>query len=213
MELNVYVYGSLEPTLITDEFVERLSKLEKICEHFHLSLQSGCNETLKRMNRKYTTEEFEKSVELLRKNFENIVLTTDIIVGFPAETDEEFDITYNFLEKIKFYKMHIFKYSQRNGTRAAVMKEQIDGALKEKRSRKLIELSNKNEEEYNKLYVGKTVDVLFEDAHVEEGKTYIKGHTKNYITVKVETENNLENTIKTVRIKKIDGLELIGELV
>lgn len=202
----------MEPTLITEEFVERLAKLKKICDHFHLSLQSGCDETLKRMNRRYTTEEFERGVQLLRWAFENATLTTDIIVGFPGETEEEFNTTYKFLEKIKFYKMHVFKYSQRKGTRAAVMPNQVDGSLKEERSRKLIALSNKNEEEYNRSYIGKSVEVLFEDAHVEVGRTYRKGHTTNYIVVKVETEEDWENEIKKVKIVGLDGLELLGEL-
>lgn len=203
----------MEPTLVTEEFVERLAKLKKICDHFHLSLQSGCDETLKRMNRRYTTEEFERGVQLLRRTFENATLTTDIIVGFPGETEEEFNTTYKFLEKIKFYKMHVFKYSQRKGTRAAVMPNQVDGSLKEERSRKLIALSNKNEEEYNRSYIGKGVEVLFEDAHVEAGRTYRKGHTTNYIVVKVETEEDWENEIKKVKIAGVDGLELLGELV
>lgn len=192
--------------------MERLAKLKKICDHFHLSLQSGCDETLKRMNRRYTTEEFERGVQLLRRAFENATLTTDIIVGFPGETEEEFNTTYKFLEKIKFYKMHVFKYSQRKGTRAAVMPNQVDGSLKEERSRKLIALSNKNEEEYNRSYIGKSVEVLFEDAHVEVGRTYRKGHTTNYIVVKVETEEDWENEIKKVKIVGVDGLELLGEL-
>ena len=191
--------------------MKRLAKLKKICDHFHLSLQSGCDETIKRMNRRYTTEEFEKGVQLLRRAFENATLTTDIIVGFPGETEEEFNTTYKFLEKIKFYKMHVFKYSQRKGTRAAVMPNQVDGSLKEERSRKLIALSNKNEEEYNRSYIGKSVEVLFEDAHVEEGRTYRKGHTTNYIVVKVETEEDWENEIKKVKIVGVDGLELLGE--
>lgn len=193
--------------------MERLAKLKKICDHFHLSLQSGCDETLKRMNRRYTTEEFERGVQLLRRAFENATLTTDIIVGFPGETEEEFNTTYKFLEKIKFYKMHVFKYSQRKGTRATVMPNQVDGSLKEERSRKLIALSNKNEEEYNRSYIGKSVEVLFEDAHVEAGRTYRKGHTTNYIVVKVETEEDWENEIKKVKIVGVDGLELLGELV
>ena len=119
-----------------------------MCDHFHLSLQSGCNDTLKRMNRKYTTEDFEKVAEKLRKVFPNVALTTDIIVGFPGETDEEFETTYNYLKRINFYKMHIFKYSKRKGTTAAKMLNQIDGNIKEKRSNKLIELSNKNEKEF-----------------------------------------------------------------
>ena len=189
--------GSLEPTIITEDFVKRLSKLEKICDHFHLSLQSGCDETLKRMNRKYTTEEFRIVVKLLRKYFENVLLTTDIIVGFPGETEEEFEKTYNFLDEIKFYKMHVFKYSPRKGTVAAKMKEQIDGNIKEERSKKLIEMSNKNEAEYNNTYIGKKVKVLFEE---REGE-YMKGHTTNYIMVKFKTDENLENKIVEVEFK------------
>ena len=125
--------GSLEPNIITDEFVERLKKVDKICDHFHLSLQSGCNDTLRRMNRKYSTEDFEEVVKRLRNAFPNVILTTDIIVGFPGETEEEFEVTYNYLKKINFYKMHVFKYSQRKGTRAAVMPNQIDGNIKLKK--------------------------------------------------------------------------------
>ena len=147
--------GSIEPLLITVEFVERLKKLEKICHHFHLSLQSGCDETLKRMNRRYTTEQFKEIVRLLRGAYSDVNLTTDIIVGFPGETDEEFNKTYQFLKEIKFYKMHIFKYSPRKGTKAAVMPNQINGDIKEERSKKLIELSDRNEIEYNKSYIGK----------------------------------------------------------
>ncbi len=178
--------GSIEPTIITDEFVERLSKLDKICDHFHLSLQSGCTETLKRMNRRYTTEEFRAVTKRLRAKFPNAALTTDIIVGFPGETDEEFNITYEFLKEIAFYKMHIFKYSQRKGTKAAVMPNQIDGKVKEERSKKLIELSNENEYNYNKKYIGKQVEVLFEE---REGE-YLKGHTTNYIVVKHKTDKD-----------------------
>ena len=163
------------------------------------------------MNRRYSIEEFEKSTKLLREAYENVSLTTDIIVGFPGETDEEFNKTYNFLQKIKFYKMHIFKYSQRKGPRAAVMPNQIDGNIKEERSRKLIELSNQNEKEYNQQYIGKEVEVLFEDAHIENGKKYRKGHTTNYIIVKVETDENWENKIKTITITNTDGIELVGK--
>ena len=144
--------GSLEPMIITEEFIKRLSKLEKICHHFHLSLQSGCTETLKRMNRKYTIQEFTKVVELLRKTYPDVELTTDIIVGFPGETEEEFKTTYNYLKEIKFYKMHVFQYSPRKGTKAAVMENQISPEIKAKRSKELIELSNKNQEEINKQY-------------------------------------------------------------
>ena len=183
--------GSLEPTLITKEFVERLTKLEKICDHFHLSLQSGCDATLKRMNRRYTTEEFKKVVNLLRKAYPQVSLTTDIIVGFPGETKEEFKETYSFLKEINFYQMHIFKYSQRKGTKAASMENQIDGNIKEERSQKLIELSNKNEYSYNKEYIGKNVEVLIE----EEKNGYYLGHTKNYILAHIKSDKNIENSI------------------
>lgn len=199
--------GSIEPTLITEEFVNRLSKLEKICDHFHLSLQSGCDATLERMNRKYTTEEFEKVVVLLRKYYKNVALTTDIIVGFPEETNEEFVQTYNYLNKIDFYKMHIFKYSPRKGTKAALMKNQVSGDIKEERSKKLIELSDKNQKEHNEKYIGQKLEVLFE----EREKEYIKGHTTNYIVVKTKTDKQIENTIQTVRIIGEENLELIGE--
>lgn len=201
--------GSLEPNLITPEFVQRLANVDKICDHFHLSLQSGCNETLKRMNRKYTTEEFEESVKLLRSKFPNVALTTDIIVGFPAETEEEFNITYEFLKKIKFSKMHIFKYSPRKGTIAAKMKEQINANVKEARSNKLIELSEKNEIEFLQKYVAKELEILFE-AKAKNG--YTEGHTTNYINVKSKGEN-LENTIQKVKIEKLEGLEAIGKIV
>ena len=199
--------GSLEPNIITEEFVNRLKKVTKMCDHFHLSLQSGCDETLKRMNRKYTAEAFEKEVNLLRKTFPNVALTTDVIVGFPEETEEEFNETYKYLSKIRFAKLHVFKYSPRKGTVAAKMKNQIDSAVKEKRSHKLIELSNECEIEFLDRYIGKKVKVLFEK---QDGK-YIKGHTTNYLVVKVK-EKKLENQIKEVKIVSRDELELIGEM-
>ena len=199
--------GSLEPTLITEEFVKRLRKLEKICDHFHLSLQSGCDETLKRMNRKYSTEDFRIIVNRLRENYKEVALTTDIIVGFPGETEEEFKKTYEFLQDIHFYKMHVFKYSPREGTKAAIMEDQVDGNRKEIRSNKLIEISNKNEKDDNEKYLGKKLFVLFEEKDGE----YIKGHTTNYKVVKVKTEDiQIENEIKEVEIIGEDGLELIG---
>ena len=159
------------------------------------------------MNRKYTTEDFKKVVERLRKAFPNVALTTDIIVGFPGETEEEFETTYNYLKKINFYKMHIFKYSIRKGTRAETMDNQVDGRIKEERSNILIELSNKNEKEFLRRYVGKTVEVLFEQ---EEGG-YIKGHTSNYMVVKVKGKR-LENKILKVDVSDDDKLELIGRI-
>ena len=199
--------GSLEPNIITEEFVNRLKKVTKMCDHFHLSLQSGCDETLKRMNRKYTAETFEKEVNLLRKTFPDVSLTTDVILGFPGETEEEFNETYKYLSKIRFTKLHVFKYSPRKGTVAAKMKNQIDSTVKEKRSHKLIELSNECEIEFLDRYVGKELKVLFEK---QDGE-YIKGHTTNYLVVKVK-EKKLENQIKEVKIVSRDELELIGEM-
>mgnify|MGYP004573536401 FL=1 len=192
--------GSLEPKIITEEFMQRLVKLEKICHHFHLSLQSGCDETLKRMNRKYTVSEVEEIIERLRRYYDDVILTTDIIVGFPGETEEEFNETYEFLKKAKLYKMHVFQYSPRKGTRAAVMPGQIDGNIKENRSKKLIQLSNENEKYYHDKLIGKTVEVLFEDKEVDDGVTYYKGHTQNYILIKYKTDENLENSLKEVKI-------------
>ena len=196
--------GSIEPTLITTEFLERLTKLDKICHHFHLSLQSGCDSTLKRMNRQYTTKQFKEIVQLLRNTYKDVILTTDIIVGFPEETDEEFEQTYKFLSEIKFYKMHIFKYSPRKGTPAARNKNQIDGKIKEERSKKLISLSDKNEEEYNKQLLGKTVKVLFE----EEKVGLYKGHTQNYILVYCKSDENLENKMVDVVCQSIENKSL-----
>ena len=199
--------GSIEPLLITEEFTNRLTKLDKICHHFHLSLQSGCTETLKRMNRRYTIKEFEEIVQRLRRNYNDVILTTDIIVGFPDESESEFEETYNFLEKIKFYKMHVFKYSPRRGTKAEAMKNQIPGDIKEIRSKRLLELSDKNENEYLDTYLGKKVEVLFEE---KDGNFY-KGHTANYIMVKMKSEENLDNEIKEVEIIGKEDLTLIAK--
>ena len=188
--------GSLEPTIVTEKFAQRLAKIEKICNHFHLSLQSGCDETLKRMNRRYSTEEFKNCVQILRKYFKDVNLTTDIIVGFPGETDEEFEITYKFLSSIKFYKMHIFKYSKRDGTVAAKMQNQIDGNVKEIRSKRLIELSNENQLQYNKEYEGKKVEVLFEENDGE----YFVGHTANYMHIRSKDANISDNDFYDVTI-------------
>lgn len=201
--------GSLEPTIMDEEFLVRLSKLKKVCNHFHLSLQSGCSAVLKRMNRRYTAEEFKNSVNLLRKYYPNALLTADVIVGFPGETEEEFEETYKFLEDVRFYRMHIFKYSQRKGTKAAIMPNQIDGNIKELRSNKLIQLSDKIQNEYNLQYIGKKVEVLFE----EKDNEYIKGHTNNFIVVNVKEKENLENSIKKVEITGIKGNELVGKML
>ena len=201
--------SSIEPTIITEEFLARLTKLDKICNHFHLSLQSGCDETLNRMNRRYNTEEFENCIKLLRKAYKDVALTTDIIVGFPGETDEEFNKTYNFLNKIKFYQMHVFKYSPRKGTKAAEMKNQISPKLKEERSKVLIDLSHKNEKEYKERFLGRTVQVLFEQ---KEGE-YLIGHTTNYLKVAVDFNKSLENTIQNVEIINLEKEFLVGKIL
>lgn len=203
--------SSLEPTIVDEEFAQRLSKLEKICDHFHLSLQSGCDATLKRMNRKYTTARYKEATEILRKFYPNANFTTDVIVGFPGETDEEFNQTYKFLKEIGFYKMHIFKYSPRKGTVAEKLPNQVDGNIKEERSKKLIELSNNMQNEKNSQYIGKTVKVLFEE--YESG--YYKGHTTNYMVVKVKEkeQDGFIDNIKDIEITENDTQteELIGK--
>ena len=206
--------SSLEPTIVDEEFATRLSKLDKICDHFHLSLQSGCDETLKRMNRKYTTQIYRDAVATLRKYYPEASFTTDVIVGFPGETDEEFAKTYEFLKEIDFYRLHVFKYSPRRGTVAEKMPNQIDGNEKEERSNKLIELSNSTENKHNQSYIGKTVKVLFEE--FEDG--FFKGHTTNYMMVKVadeeEQSDKFVNKILDVKIKENNDetRELIGIL-
>ena len=202
--------GSLEPKIITEDFMKRLVKLEKMCHHFHLSLQSGCDETLKRMNRKYVTVDVIEIIERLRRYYDDVILTTDIIVGFPGETDVEFEETYKFLESARLYKMHVFQYSPRKGTRAANMQNQVDGNIKEARSKRLIELSNKNQLEYNEKLIGKNVEVLFEDKEVKDGITYFKGHTRNYILVKYKTDEELENTLKIVNISEAENENVKG---
>lgn len=192
--------GSLEPKIVTEHFASELSKLDKICPHFHLSLQSGCDATLKRMNRKYTTKEYERGCELLRKYFVHPAITTDVIVGFPGETEEEFEQTKAYLEHIHFYEMHIFKYSKRKGTRAAVMPDQIDEQVKAARSEKLIALGHDMSKEFRKFYIGKNEEVLFEEKAVIGDKEYFVGYTKEYVKVAKETAENLENQIVSGRI-------------
>lgn len=192
--------GSLEPKIVTEHFASELSKLDKICPHFHLSLQSGCDATLKRMNRKYTTKEYERGCELLRKYFVHPGITTDVIVGFPGETEEEFEQTKAYLEHIHFYEMHIFKYSKRKGTRAAVMPDQIDEQVKAARSEKLIALGHDMSKEFRKFYIGKNEEVLFEEKAVIGDKEYFVGYTKEYVKVVKKTDENLENQIVSGRI-------------
>lgn len=192
--------GSLEPKIVTEEFACELAKLEKICPHFHLSLQSGCDDTLKRMNRKYTSEEYEEGCRLLRKYFEHPAITTDVIVGFPGETEEEFATTETFLEKIHFYEMHIFKYSKRQGTRAAVMENQVPEEIKTKRSAKLLALSAKMSKEFREYYLGSEQEVLFEEQVPVDGVPMYVGYTKEYVKVAVQSEEKLDNVMKTGKI-------------
>lgn len=184
--------GSLEPRLITKEFVTRLSACEKICPHFHLSLQSGCDATLKRMNRHYDTAQFAEGVRLLREAFSKVAITTDVIVGFPGETDEEFAKTKEFLEKISFYEMHVFKYSKRQGTPAATMKEQVPDPVKTQRSDELLMMDERKSTEYRKDYLGCEVEILLEEEKEIDGIRYMVGHTKDYVLAAVPWDETLQ---------------------
>ena len=209
--------GSLEPRVITEEFAKTLSSSKKICPHFHLSLQSGCDTVLKRMNRKYTTQEYYDKCCILRKYFNNPAITTDVIVGFPQETEEEFEATKVFLEKVHFYEMHIFKYSRRKGTVADRMEGQVDEKIKTQRSAILLELENKMSKEYRQQHIGKTEEVLIEEIVSEKGKDYFMGFTPDYIRVKIACDMALDNseyinTIKKVYMKELsdDGIVVTG---
>ncbi len=192
--------GSLEPRIITEEFVKTISGLEKICPHFHLSLQSGCDETLRRMNRRYASQEYYEKCMLLRKYFVNPALTTDVIVGFPGETEEEFKKSKEFVDKVDFYETHIFKYSKREGTKAAVMDDQISELEKTARSNELLALDQKKREKYEEQFVGTTVEVLMEEQVEIGGETYQVGHTKEYVKVALKTEDNLQNQLVDIQI-------------
>lgn len=192
--------GSLEPRIVTREFAAELAKLSKVCPHFHLSLQSGSLNTLKRMNRHYTPSEYLKGVEELRNAFENPAITTDVIVGFPGETEEEFEETREFLEKINLYEMHIFKYSIRKGTIAAKMPDQIPDPVKAERSDILLEMEERQSREYRQTYIGKEVSVLFEEEKTILGESYQIGHTPQYVKVAYKTTENLSNQIKTGKV-------------
>lgn len=193
--------GSLEPRIVTDAFAKRLSELPKICPHFHLSLQSGCDTVLSRMNRRYDTAEYEAGCALLRRYFEHPAITTDVIVGFPGETDEEFETTERYLERIHFYEMHIFQYSRREGTKAAAMPDQVPEAVKKERSEKLLALGHRMSEEFRRYYLGRQVTALLEEEFLYDGKRYYTGYTKEYVKVAVETEKDLSNTFVTGTLK------------
>ena len=192
--------GSFEPRLITEEFACELSKLDKICPHFHLSLQSGCDETLKRMNRRYSTEEYENGCKVLRRYFSHPAITTDVIVGFPGETKEEFETTKEFLERIHFYEMHIFKYSKRKGTRAAVMENQVPEEIKTLRSAELIALGERMSYEFRKNYLNTIQEVLFEEQVEIDGTPMFVGYTREYVKVAAKSKENLVNRIVSGRI-------------
>lgn len=193
--------GSLEPGIITEEFARTLSECPKFCPHFHLSLQSGCDATLKRMNRRYDTAQYEEKCQILRKYFQDPALTTDVIVGFPGETEEEFEASRAFIDRINFYETHIFKYSRREGTRAAVMDGQVPDSVKTKRSALLLELGKKKQWEYEEKLLGTTREVLMEEAVVIGGETWQVGHTKEYVKIGRKTEEDLSNQLVNVEIE------------
>ena len=192
--------GSLEPGIVTEEFAEAIAALPKMCPHFHLSLQSGCDATLKRMNRRYTSGEYYEKCQILRKYFDHPALTTDVIVGFPGETEEEFRQSMEFVDKVDFYETHIFKYSKREGTKAAVMEGQVSEQVKARRSARMISLGEKKRKAYEESFVGKEVEVLVEEPAVIEGRTVQTGHTKEYIKIALEQEEDLRNQIVKVRV-------------
>ena len=187
--------GSLEPRIVTEEFGGELAGLHKICPHFHLSLQSGCDDTLKRMNRRYTTKEYLNCCNILRKVFKNPAITTDVIVGFPGERPEEFKATREYLEKVRFYEMHVFKYSKRNGTRAAVMPEQIPESIKAERSNELLCLEKEMSLEYRKSWLGCRTEVLMEEEYRWNEARYMIGHTREYVKAAVPFEEGLKGSV------------------
>ena len=193
--------GSLEPRIITEEFAKALSSMRKICPHFHLSLQSGCNATLKRMNRRYTAEEYYEKCELLRKYFDYPALTTDVIVGFPGETEEEFAESKAFVDKVNFYETHIFKYSKREGTVAAGMPDQVPDQIKTIRSNELIELGKRKQRQYEDRLIGTSQDVLIEEEIEREGELWQVGHTKEYVKIGCKLPEKMINKLINVEIE------------
>ena len=202
--------SSVEPILFTDEFVEAVSAMDKVCPHYHLSLQSGCDETLKRMKRRYTTEEYKTIVDRLRAAIPNVSITTDVIVGFPGETNEEFDKTYEFLKDIELTHMHIFKYSPRKGTPAATMENQVDPSTKHERSEKLLQLNEENFKKFGQKMLDKEFNVLFEQ---KVGDNKFEGLTENYVKVIVESDKDLSEQILKVKITDVKNEFLEGILV
>ena len=198
--------GSLEPRIVTEETAARMAALPKLCPHFHLSLQSGCDATLRRMNRKYTSEEYAESVALLRKVFDHPAITTDVIVGFPGETEEECAQTKEFLDRIQFFEMHIFKYSKRAGTRAAVMSHQVPDPVKTTRSGELLAMEKEQSKQFRTHYVGREAEVLLEEIKELDGVEYLLGHTRDYVKVAVPlTENGEKAVTNTVVRGTVEG--------
>ena len=205
--------GSIEPAFFTEEAIEKIKGFKKLCPHFHLSLQSGCDTVLKRMNRRYTAAEYKAAVELLRETLPDVSISTDVIVGFPGETEEEFNETYEFLKDIKLTKTHVFKYSPRKGTKAADMPNQIDGTIKDERSRILIDLSNKNEHDFIQKFVGREMDILVEKELKDRPNIY-EGYTKNYIKVEIDCmAADITGKIVDIKIEKAEGELAIGDLI
>ncbi|MCI6004453.1 MAG: tRNA (N(6)-L-threonylcarbamoyladenosine(37)-C(2))-methylthiotransferase MtaB [Blautia sp.] len=206
--------GSLEPGIVTEEFAREISAMPKVCPHFHLSLQSGCDETLKRMNRRYDSREYAKRCELLRKYYKNPALTTDVIVGFPMETEEDFQKSYDFVDQIHFYETHIFKYSRRQGTKAAAMDGQLTEAVKAERSDKMLELHERHSKEYESSVLGKTLEVLLEEEILVNGNAYYVGHSCEYIKTAVEKRDGIGiNDIVSVRAEKfLENHLILGTL-
>ena len=194
--------GSLEPRIISEDTVRRLAALPKLCPHFHLSLQSGCDATLKRMNRHYTSGEYYNSVEILRRFFDHPAITTDVIVGFPGETEEEFALTKSFLNQVNFYEIHVFKYSRRTGTAADVMGDQVSEEVKARRSGELLELTKLQARAFREHYIGEEAEVLLEERREIEGRMLLTGHTKDYVKIAVDGEEGSleENRIVTVPV-------------
>ena len=217
--------SSIEPTIFDDSFVQTIKSLKKLCPHYHISLQSGCDETLKRMNRKYNTKEYKDVIERLRDNIEDIAITTDVMVGFPGETDKEFETTYEFLRKIGFSKMHIFKYSPRKGTPAASFPNQISGKVKDERSNRLIRLSNECSLNFHKKFLGREMPILFEKqidnnsygqlncTSLNLNENVIEGLSPNYIRVFCNGNNNLKGEIQNVVLKEVKDEVMIGEII
>lgn len=201
-------FSSIEPNVVTEEFAQAMAELPKVCDHFHLSLQSGCDKTLKEMNRKYDTEKYRQAAATLRNYLPHVALTTDIIVGFPGETEENFQESYDFAKEMGFAKIHVFPYSPKRGTPAAARKDQLPNAVKSERSHKLIQLSDKMTADFLGEYVGQDVEVLYERM-VEDG--VYEGHTTNYIKVRGRSEKDLTNKICKTHITKTEGEELFGE--